>query len=60
MRVLDWDAFKAEAEREGWPIVCEGAVPGVNFAYIDARDKVGHYVEYLWMNDEMWAATGGK
>ena len=60
MRVPDWNAFKAEAEREGWPIVCEGGVPGVNFAYIDARDRLGHYVEYMWMNDEMWAATGGK
>jgi hypothetical protein len=60
MRVPDWDAFKAEAAREGWPIVSEGGVPGCMFAYIDARDKLGHYVEYMWMTDEMWAATGGK
>ena len=60
MRVHDWPAFKAEAAAKNWPIVSEGEVPGCAYVYIDARDKVGHYIEYLWMTDEMWAATGGK
>jgi len=28
--------------------------------YVDARDTVGHYLEYLWFSPEMWKAYGGK
>jgi hypothetical protein len=28
--------------------------------YVDARDTVGHYLEYCWMTPERWAALGGR
>lgn len=59
MRVRDWDKTRAEIAANAWTVVYEGAVEGCAYAYIDARDTVGHYLEYLWMSDEMWAATGG-
>ena len=60
MRVHDWDKFRAEVDANGWEVASEGAVPGCNYIYIDARETCGHYVEYLWMTDEMWQATGGR
>jgi len=31
----------------------------LKFLYLDARETLGHYLEYVWMTDEMWARTGG-
>ena len=59
MRVRDWDAARAKVAAHGWTVAYEGGVPGCRFVYIDARDSIGHYVEYLWMSDEMWAGSGG-
>jgi hypothetical protein len=59
MRVMDWDKAHAEIEANGWPIVSEGAVEGCSYVYLDARDTIGHYVEYVWMTPEFWTATGG-
>lgn len=59
MRVADWDGTRAEATRLGWPVAYEGGVEGCKFLYLDARGSLGHYVEYMWMSEEMWAASGG-
>ena len=59
MRVMDWDKARAEIERKKWPVAYEGGVPGVKFVYLDARDSMGHYLEYLWASDEMWKAMRG-
>lgn len=61
MRVHDWDAFRAKLEREKRPIVMEGGTPGhLLWLYVDARDTVGHYLEYCWLTPQRWAAIGGK
>jgi len=61
MRVPDWDAFRADLEREKRPVVMEGGTPGhLLWLYVDARDTVGHYLEYCWMTPERWAVIGGK
>ncbi len=60
MRVPDWDVARAEVTERGWPVAYEGGVEGCRFVYIDARDSLGHYVEYMWMAPELWAASGGK
>jgi hypothetical protein len=60
MRVPDWDAARAEVAERGWPIAYEGQVEGCKFVYIDTRDSLGHYAEYMWMSPELWAASGGK
>lgn len=59
MRVANWEATKALVAEKGWKIAYEGGVEGCKFVYIDARDSIGHYVEYMWMSDEMWAGSGG-
>jgi hypothetical protein len=61
MRVDDWDAFRARVDRQPCPIVLErDSDPSLKFLYLDARDLVGHYLEYAWMTDERWAQMGGR
>ncbi len=60
MRVSDMERTRAEVAAQGGVIVYEGEVPGCAYIYVDARATIGHYVEYLWMSEEMWAGTGGK
>ena len=56
MRIYDWDAFRARVDREKRPVAIEGGTPGhLQFLYIDARDTLGHYLEYCWMTPERWA-----
>jgi len=60
MCVPDWAEFRAELDRRKSPVVIEGGTPGhLQFAYVDARDSLGHYLEYCWMTPERWAAMGG-
>ncbi len=55
MRVDDWDRIHEYLEREGWTIAVEHHMPeGLNFMYVDARDTLGHYLEYVWAVPEMW------
>lgn len=57
MRVHDWDAFRSKVDREGWKIAIEGqSGDQLKFLYLDARDTLGHYLEYMWCSDERWAA----
>ncbi len=58
MRVKDnWAEFRAGLDRDECPVVMEGGTPGhLQFVYVDARDTLGHYLEYCWMTPERWAA----
>jgi hypothetical protein len=58
-RISDWDPFRAKVDAEGWRIVLEGDTGGLKFLYLDARDFLGHYLEYVWMTDERWTQMGG-
>jgi hypothetical protein len=60
MRVPDWEKARAEVHQSEWPVAYEGGVEGCSFVYIDSRDSLGHYLEYMWMSDELWAYTGGR
>ena len=57
MRIADdWDGFRAELDRQKRPIAIEGHTPsGLKFCYVDARDTLGHYLEYVWAPPAMWA-----
>ena len=57
-RVEDWDAFRAGIDESS--LVLEGGHDHLRFCYIDARDTVGHYLEFNWMVPEMWKAIGGR
>lgn len=59
MRVDDWDGFRARVDQQSLPIVLEGGGDALKFLYLDAREFLGHYLEYTWMTDERWAQVGG-
>jgi hypothetical protein len=56
MRVDDWDGFRARVAAQQLPVVMERANEGdaLKFLYVDAREFLGHYLEYTWMSDERW------
>jgi hypothetical protein len=60
MRVEDWDAFRARVDEQPYPVVIEGHYEQNKFLYLDTRQLLGHYTEYAWMTDEMWATMGGR
>jgi hypothetical protein len=60
MRVDDWDALRRDIDRQGLTVVQEGGHDALKFLYVDARDSLGHYLEYSWMTPQMWTALGGK
>ena len=60
MRVDEWASFRAKAERQKYKVVLEGGSDALRFLYLDARDFLGHYLEYVWMTPERWTQLGGK
>ena len=59
-RVDDWDAFRGKVDQLGYKLVLEGGGDALKFLYLDARDFLGHYIEYVWATPERWAQMGGK
>lgn len=60
VRVDDWDSFRANVDKMGYPVVLEGGGDQLKYVYLDARDTLGHYIEYVWMTPERWTQLGGK
>lgn len=60
MRVDDWDSFRGKVDRQGYPVALEGGSDALKFVYLDARDTLGHYLEYVWMTPARWAQLGGR
>lgn len=59
-RIDDWDAFRAQVDKQNWPLVMERAGdPHLKFLYLDARGFCGHYLEYVWCSDDRWKMMGG-
>lgn len=56
-RVPDWDAFRAQVATQDLPVAFErNSGPGkLSFLYLDGRKAFGHYLEYTYVPDEMWA-----
>ena len=59
-RIDDWDALQKRIAKNGLPIVLEGGGDALKYCYVDTRSWLGHYVEFTWMTDEMWARIGGR
>ena len=60
MRSYDWSATLAEIERQKLTIVYRGdSSSGLKFVYADARETLGHYLEFTTMPDAVWTAMGG-
>lgn len=60
MRIDKWDDFRARVDQQSLPVVLEGGSDALRFLYLDARDFLGHYLEYTFMNDERWGQMGGR
>jgi len=60
MRVDDWPEFRGRVERQRFPVVLEGGSAQLRFLYLDAREFLGHYLEYVWMTPERWTQLGGR
>jgi hypothetical protein len=58
MRRDDEAAMRAEIAKLGLPLAFEGAVPGLVFIYLDARESLGHFFEYIWATPEGWEMQG--
>jgi hypothetical protein len=56
MRCDDYDALEAEVARQEKKIAVKGEAGPVRFLYVDARDTLGHYLEYVSAPPEFWAA----
>ena len=54
----DLDAMRDEIDRLGLPLAFEGEVPGLVYIYLDARESLGHYLEYVWASPEGWEMIG--
>ena len=54
----DGDAAAAEIEKLGLPLVCQGGIPDLGFTYLDSRDTLGHYLEFVWATPAGWAMVG--
>ena len=60
-RVPDWDDFRRRVDQQPYPVVIEGeSGDNLKFLYLDARDLLGHYLEYAWMTDAWWERMGGR
>ena len=59
-RVPEWEGFRERVKKAGYPVVLEGGDGPLKFLYLDARDYVGHYLEYVWATEERWKAMGGR
>ncbi len=60
MRCDDWRRMRADIDARGWVVAYEGHMEGLSFIYVDARDNVGHYLEYVWATPDMWRAIGAQ
>ena len=54
----DEAAMRLEIEKLGLPLTFEGDVPGMVFIYLDARQTLGHYLEYVCATPEGWEMQG--
>jgi hypothetical protein len=60
MRVDNWQEFRARVGHQPFPVVLEGGSEHLRFLYLDTRDFIGHYLEYVWMTPERWSQLGGR
>lgn len=60
----DLDAMRREIDELGIPVAFEGTVEDGNgglamvYIYLDARETIGHFLEFIWATPETWAGQG--
>lgn len=58
LRRDDRAEIRSEIARLGLPFVCEGGIPDLVYTYLDARETLGHYLEYVWATPAGWQMVG--
>ena len=58
MRRDDMQAMRLEAESLGLPIAFESESVGIGCIFIDARARLGHFLEFVTATDEGWELLG--
>lgn len=60
MRVDNWEEFRPRVDQQPFPVVLERGGDALKFLYLDARKLLGHYLEYVWVNEDLWVQMGGR
>ncbi|MFA5494769.1 MAG: hypothetical protein WC247_08315 [Porticoccaceae bacterium] len=47
-----WQEFRGNLDTQAHPIAFENADGSMHFLYTDERPRLGHYLEYMWLDDE--------
>lgn len=57
MRVPDWEAFRTAVAAQDLPVAFErnSGPDRLSFMYLDGRKAFGHYLEYTYVPEAMWA-----
>jgi hypothetical protein len=51
--IENWRRHRASIDEKTHPIAIGGSLPGVvEFIYTDERDRLGHYLEHVWLSPE--------
>jgi hypothetical protein len=58
MRRDDLDQMRAEIAASGLALAYAGEPPGMVFAYLDARESLGHFIELVWKAPGGWEKIG--
>jgi len=58
LRRDDLDAMRAEIDGSGFPVAFAGEPAGMVFAYLDAREALGHFIELVWKEPGGWEQIG--
>jgi hypothetical protein len=56
--LADLEALQGSAAARGFAIPIDAESNGMTYFYIDARETLGHYVEYIYGSPEYWSAVG--
>jgi len=58
LRRENLDEMHAEIAESGLPVAFAGEPAGMVFAYLDAREAIGHYIEMVWKEPGGWEKIG--
>lgn len=58
MRRDDLEAMRHEVEGIGLPVAFESSGAGITCIFLDARDKCGHFLEFVTATDAGWDLVG--
>lgn len=58
MRRDNLEQMQEEINNLGLPVLFKGDLNGLHFVYVDARNELGHILEYVHTSPEIWTMLG--